>query len=327
MASSIKDLPSKIQPFWTFREELTIEDGLILKGMRIVIPSKKQDTILNLIHEGHLDLTKCKLHVKETVYWPGLNEQLEKLILNCPLCLKYSQSKCKQPPQMSLRQKIPIHPWTKLATNIFHFEGESYLLLVDYTSHFPVACKLNCMTAQHVINQFKVILLEYGWPDILVSHNGPCYASEAFTKIMQEYNVNHIKSSSHYPQSNGLAETFVQIVKNLFYKARQEGADLFKVLMIYRNTLLASNLQSPMQMLQSRTVRSQLPMSNAARQLLGMQTEMLRIKMKNELLPSPDLCLGQNVMMQDPTSKRWFPMGITRLCKEPRNYQVTTKDG
>ena len=40
--SSIKDLPSKIQPFWTFREELTIEDGLILKGKRIVIPSKMQ---------------------------------------------------------------------------------------------------------------------------------------------------------------------------------------------------------------------------------------------------------------------------------------------
>ena len=82
-----------------------------------------------------------------------------------------------------------------------------------------------------------------------------------------------------------------------------------------------------MQMIQSRTVRSQLPISNAARQQLGLQTEMLRIKMKNEHLPSHDLCLGQNVMMQDPTNKRWSPAVITRLCKEPRSYQVTTKDG
>ena len=72
--SSIKDLPSEIQPFWTFREKLTIEDGLILKGTRIVIPSNKQDVILKLIHEGHLGLTKCMLHAKETLYWPGLNE-------------------------------------------------------------------------------------------------------------------------------------------------------------------------------------------------------------------------------------------------------------
>ena len=57
--SNIKELPSKIQAFWTFKEEMTIEDGLILKGSRIVIPSQKQTEILKLIHEGHLGLTKC----------------------------------------------------------------------------------------------------------------------------------------------------------------------------------------------------------------------------------------------------------------------------
>ena len=127
-------------------------------------------------------LTKCKLKAKETVYWPGLNEHLEQLILNCQLCLKYSQSKHKQPPHMSLGWEIPIHRWTKLATDIFYFEGESYLLLVDYTSQFPIVHKLNSMTAQHVINHFKLIFSEYGWPDTLVSDNGPCYASEASSK-------------------------------------------------------------------------------------------------------------------------------------------------
>ena len=95
---------------------------------------------------------------------------------------------------------------------------------------------------------------------------------------------------------------------------------------MYRNTSLSSNLQSPMQMLQSRTVRSQLPMSNAVRQQIGLQAEKLRIKTKNEHLPLPDLCLGQNVMMQDPTSKRWSPVVITKLCNEPRSYQVITKE-
>ena len=113
---------------------MTIEDGLILKGTRIVVPSMKQAEILKLIHEGHLGLTKCKLRVKETIYWPGLNDQLEKLVLNCQLCMKYSQSKCKQPLQMSVGQEIPVFPRTKIATDIFHFEGDSYLLLVDYTT-------------------------------------------------------------------------------------------------------------------------------------------------------------------------------------------------
>ena len=97
--------------------------------------------------------------------------------------------------------------------------------------------------------------------------------------------------------------------------------------MIYRNTPLSNNLQSPVQMLQRRTARSQLPMSNAARPQLGLHTERLRINTKNEHLPSHDLCLGQHVLMQDPTSKRWSPAVITKLCKEPRSYQVTTKEG
>ena len=100
----------------------------------------------------------------------------------------------------------------------------------------------------------------------LVSDNGPCYTLEIFTKLMVEYNVNHITSSPHYPQSNGLAEKYVQIVKNLLHKAKGEGKDLYQCLMIYHNTPLSSTLQSLMQILTSRSARSSLPMSNTARQ-------------------------------------------------------------
>ena len=143
---------------------------------------------------------------------------------------------------------------------------------------------------------------------------------------MQEYQVNHITSSPHYPQSNGLADKFVQTVKSIFYKAREEVLDLYKALIIYCNTPLTSNMQSPMQILQNRTVRSQLPMSNSATRQPGLEMEKLKIKMKHENLPSHDLHLDQDVMMQDHASKRWSPAVITRLCKEPRSYQVTTRD-
>ena len=49
---------------------------------------------------------------------------------------------------MSLGQEVPKHPWTKIATDIFHFKNESYLLLVDYTSRFPIVCKLTSTMAQ-----------------------------------------------------------------------------------------------------------------------------------------------------------------------------------
>ena len=58
---TIQEVPSEIQPFWTYQEELTVEDQIVLKGTHIVIPSKKHQSILHLIHEGHLGLAKCKL--------------------------------------------------------------------------------------------------------------------------------------------------------------------------------------------------------------------------------------------------------------------------
>ena len=66
--SSIKQVPQVLQQYWTFREEIIVEDGLILKGTRIVIPAKKCEAIIKLIHEGHLGLKKCKLCAKDTVH-------------------------------------------------------------------------------------------------------------------------------------------------------------------------------------------------------------------------------------------------------------------
>ena len=85
---------------------------------------------------------------------------------------------------------------------------------------------------------------------------------------MREYGVNHNTSSPNYLQGNGLAKKFVQIVKNLFYKAKEEEKDLFKCLMIYHNTPLTSSLQSPMHILQSKSASSDVPMSNVARKQL-----------------------------------------------------------
>ena len=228
--STIKEIPQVLHPYWTFHEKLTIEDGLILKGTQIVILNKKCETILNQIHDSHLGLKKCKLCAMQSVYWPGINDQLKQLVLNCQLCLKCSRSKKKQDTNLSLGQEIPLFPWTKLATDLFHFEGNSYLLLVDYTSHFPIVHKLRSVSAQLIADHIKQIFAEYGWPDTIVSDNRHCYTSEIFKELVKEYQVNHITSLPHYPQSNGLAEKYVQIIKNLFYKAKEEGQDLHKCL-------------------------------------------------------------------------------------------------
>ena len=170
----------------------------------------------------------------------------------------------------------------------------------------------------------KLLFSEYGWPETIVSDNGPCYSAEIFTKWMTDYSVNHITSSPHYPQLNSLAENYVQIVKKLFYKAKEEGTDLYKNLMIYRNTPLSHKLQSSMQILQS---RAQLPMSSVARIQQRLSSKQLRVSNKHEHLPTHDFHVGQSVMYLNPANKRWYLAKITSLCQEPQSYKIKTDDG
>ena len=174
---------------------------------------------------------------------------------------------------------------------------------MDYTSRFLIVCKQ---------------------ADTLISDNGPCYTLRAFTSLKQPFNVSHISSSPHYPQSNGLAEKYVQIVKCLFNKAKEEGTDFHKCLMIYHITPLTGSLQMPVQILHGRSTRSDLPMSNAARNKLGFKPYVLRNVNKHEKLPTHDPHIGQLVMYQDSASKQWHPAIITSLCQEKQSYNVKT---
>ena len=89
-----------------------------------------------------------------------------------------------------------------------------------------------------------------------------------------------------------------QIVKCLFYKAKEEGKHLYKFL-IYHNAPLTGSLQSPMHILQGTSARSDFPMSNVARKQLGIQPEVIRNIEKHQVLPTHDLHVGQSVMYQD----------------------------
>ena len=229
----IHNLPKEIHPCWTFHEELTIEDGLLLKGICIIVPQTLHKEMIQLPHTGHLRLEKCLNRAKQSMYWPELYEELKHLITNCTTCLKFSTQK---PTCLSNRQyaghEIPVHPWSKLASDIFYFEGDSYLFIVDYTSRFPIIQKLSSMTGKAIAHHMQALFAKYGWPDTLVTDNRPCYTSKEFQMLMQSMSVNHITSSPHYPQSNELAEKFVGIIKNLFHKAKEEGQSPYTALMV-----------------------------------------------------------------------------------------------
>ena len=98
-----------------------------------------------------------------------------------------------------------------------------------------------------------------GYPDELVSDNGPCYRGEQFSEFLRRKGIKHTTSSPYYPQSNGLAETYVKVVKNMMKKAQKCKVRFNDMLYQYRTSPVAGKRESPIELLEQRRPRTDMP--------------------------------------------------------------------
>ena len=73
-------IPPKLQEYFPLREELSIQDGVVLKGERIIVPSSLRQRIMDKVHASHLGVQGCLRRAKEAFYWPGIYKQITELI-------------------------------------------------------------------------------------------------------------------------------------------------------------------------------------------------------------------------------------------------------
>ncbi len=87
-----KDLSKTIRQYWSIRDNLSTEDGLILKGSAILIPKSMRDLILDKIHTGHQGQEKCQLLARDNVFWCGISKDIINMVQSCNVCKKHSNS-------------------------------------------------------------------------------------------------------------------------------------------------------------------------------------------------------------------------------------------
>lgn len=100
----------------------------------MVIPQRLRDEMLKRAHEGHLGIVKTKVPVREVIWWPGMNNQLEQLVSSCETCSRFQNQQRKEP---LVSTNLPQLPWENIAVDLFEMEDDHYILLVDYHSRFP----------------------------------------------------------------------------------------------------------------------------------------------------------------------------------------------
>lgn len=325
-----EEIEDEVRPYWEVQGELTLHEGLLLYGSRIVVPASLQQATLCKLHQGHQGIHRCRLRARSSVWWPELSRQIASLVKQCPTCSRETTPH-KEP---LISSELPQYPWQKVASDLFMLDGTTYLLVVDYLSRYPEVIKLSSTTSRSIITALKSVFSRHGVPETLLSDNGPQYASQEFAEFAAAYDFQHTTSSPHYPQSNGLAERTVKTVKKLL----READDPYMASLAYRATPLPWCDVSPAELLFGRRVRSSLPLLEEKLipqwqylQEFRLRDKQFKQKQKQEydrrhgVRPLPEIPADSDVWVN--TDGQRTPGQVVARADTPRSYLVETPQG
>lgn len=247
------NLPVELNWFLLVSHQISIVNGLIMRGNWIVIPSQLQPEMLQWLHNGHWGIMKCPERARQFVWWPGLSGQLKQIVQNCQICCK-NQSRRSQPLQPTSSPKLP---WQQVGTDLFEWQHSNYVIIVDYYSRFIEIARLAQLSAKEVINHTKSIFTRHGIHEIVFSDNGP---PALYPKFAKDDQFEHVTLSPYYPQSNGEAEYAGKTIKSLL----QMCDDPYLALLTYHSTPFALGY-SPAELLMNRVLCSTVPTTREQR--------------------------------------------------------------
>ena len=329
---SINLLPTDLRPYWSFRETLAIEAGIIFKGRQVIIPKSMQEDILEQLHQGHQGIEKTRKLARDTVYWININRQIDLLCKACEACQQLQQTNMREP---LITHKIPAKPWQYISSDMFECEGKSFLITVDRYSKYPLVDVMTRTTSYEVAEKIKFYCSLFGRPDEIMTDNGPQYSGQAFKQFTKDWNISHVTSSPNYARSNGFIERHVKHIKPIIKKTIKCKQDIQQALLIIRATPIDSKVPSPAELLFGRPIATQLPhhediSTDENREWLQKQNHNMKeyhdqTSRKSEL---PPMHQGQQVRILDKVQKTWCPGTILEKCAdEPRSYVVETPNG
>ena len=107
-------LEYELQMYWKVKDELSVEDGILVRGNRLIPPTSLRSNIMMLAHQGHPGKTITKRKVKENFWWPRVDREVDDFVGNGTAC-NNSDKVLKLEKEEILVVDEPKGPWQKIA--------------------------------------------------------------------------------------------------------------------------------------------------------------------------------------------------------------------
>ena len=219
-----------------FGTKLTINDGIILRKYHLLIPLTLRSKIVTLAQQGHWGIVTAKHLLGFKCFWLGMDSDIEKAISNCLPC--QAVARAWTPPSIKLTGLSKEHTSADFYGPTSN--GQKLLIILDYFSRYPIVEKMNTATASNVINRLKSLLVIYGFPDSMLTGNGPPWNSTEIKLFFKARGIKHKPNTSLWPRANGLTERFMQNISKCIWTSITSKTNwkenLQLMLMSYRNT-------------------------------------------------------------------------------------------
>lgn len=234
---------------------LSVHNGCLFFGSRIVIPESLRSQVLDVIHFSHAGITRSKLFARSYVWWPSLDNDLYRFVSNCKICQSHQNKRTNQYRLPWPKSKCP---WERVHLDLFDFHNNKYLIVCDsYSKWIECFVLRNKSDFKAVINKLAEVFSRFSFPKTIVCDNGPPFCSKDMKDFCERKSIKLMFTPPYSPQSNGLAERSVQTFKTIlskFYLSHRNlnlppEQMLLDCLYAYRTTPSTVTGKSPMAML------------------------------------------------------------------------------
>jgi len=174
------EVSHQLTSFFGIRDELSMQDGIVLRGERVVIPKTLQCQMVNRVHYAHTGTASSLAQARECIYCPGMSTDVKHFIGKCDVCRAFDKRQSKE---MFIPHESPDLPWKKVAVDLFNFNRRDYLITVDYYSSLWEIDVLENTSSCTVIRKLKSQFARHGIAETCMSDNGSQFSFDKFREF------------------------------------------------------------------------------------------------------------------------------------------------